>query len=68
MGAAGYAWWWGGHSKWAWVLVDGGGGASLTFNPAGGLGVVRCRLSSMVVLVGVCGGVCCCCGCGGREK
>ena len=50
-GAAGYAWWWGGHSTWAWALVDSGGGSSLTFNRTGGLGVVRCRLSSMVVLV-----------------
>ena len=97
-GAAGYAWWWDGHSTWAWALVDSGGGALLTFNQAGGLpsafvdgrcrirvvvgrpwvwalvdsgggssltfiragglGVVRCRLSSMVVLVGVSGGVC----------
>ena len=56
MAAAGYAWWWGGHSKWA--LVDSGGGAYLTFNQAGGLVVVRSRLSSMLVLVGVSGGVC----------
>ena len=57
-GAAGYAWWWDGYSTWAWALVDSGGGALLAFNRAGGLGVVRCRLSSMAVLVGVSGGVC----------
>ena len=34
-GAAGYVWWWGGHSTW--VLVDSGGVVSLTFNQAGGL-------------------------------
>ena len=50
-GAAGYAWWWGGHGTWA--LVDSGAGAYLTFNRAGGLVVVHSHLSSMLVLVGV---------------
>ena len=51
-GAAGYAWWWGGHSTWAWALVDSGGGALLMFNQAGGLPSVfidgRCRTCMVV--------------------
>ena len=51
-GAAGYAWWWGGHSTWAWTLVDSGGGASLAFNKAGGLPSAsvdgRCRIRVVV--------------------
>ena len=42
----------GGHSKWAWALVDGGDGASFTFNQAGGLLCAfvdrRCRICVVV--------------------